>query len=138
MAGMTLQVDKCLVEPVIKAQIQAAIVRELGQTERLVEKVVAQALTVKVNSEGKHSKSSYRNEFTYLNWLTGDVIRRAAKEAIREYIEEVRDEIKVEVAKQIRKRSNDFATALVSGLADALKASWRFDVKVGFDSPDND
>ncbi len=136
MAGMTLQVDKELVEPVIREQIQAAIVRELGQTERLVKRIVAEALTARVASNGKRSDSDYRNKYIYLEWLVEDVIRSAAKEAIKEYVEEISDEVKVEVAKQIRKSSSAFATALVNGMVETLEAKWRFSVNVAFNSPD--
>jgi hypothetical protein len=133
-----LQVDKELVEPVIREQIQAAIVRELVNTESLVKNIVAEALRRKVASDGRQSSYDYQNEYTYLEWLVQDVIGKAAKEAIREYVVSIHDEVKVEVAKQIRSKANDFAVVLTDGLAAALESEWTFKVNVGFNSTEKD
>ena len=135
-SGMTLEIDKELVEPVVREQIRLAIVRELNNTDRLIEKVVAEALGQKVDYQGKVSRSSYDNKYSFLEWVAKDVIRSAAKQAVREYIESQSKQIQAEVERQLKFKAKGFAKAIVEGVEGCLDAKWSFRVNVDFKAQD--
>jgi polyribonucleotide nucleotidyltransferase len=130
MAGMTLNVDEGLVQPIIEAEIQAAIVRQLESAQNLIPKLVQAALNQKVNAEGKVTSSSYDSKYSYIEVLCNQAIQKAAQEGMKKYIEDSLPIIQAEVEKQIRSQTRNIAKTFVEGLAESIKTEWRFSVTV--------
>ena len=130
MTGMTLNVDENLVKPIIEAEIQAAIVRQLESGKNLIPKLVQAALNQKVDSNGKVSSRGYSDEVPYIEWLCTESIQKAAKTGMEKFIADSAPIIQAEVEKQIRAQSKDIAKAFVEGLAAAVKVDWRFTLKI--------
>ena len=129
-SGMTLSVDDNLVKPVVEAEIQAAIVRQLENIDDLVPKLVRAVLREKVDSSGKVSSSDYRNSHNLLDVICRDAIQKAAKLSMKEYIKESADELRVEIKKQIEASSSELAKVFVGSLIQSLESKWSFTVKV--------
>ena len=129
-SGMTLNVDENLVRPIVEAEIQAAIVRQLESSQNLIPKLVQAALNQKVNSSGSVSRSDYENKYPYIEVLCNDAIRNAAQEGMKKYIEDSVPVIQAEIEKQIRSQTKNIAKVFVEGLAESIKSSWRFTVDV--------
>ena len=129
-SGMTLNVDENLVRPIVEAEIQAAIVRQLESSQNLIPKLVQAALNQKVNYDGKRSGSDYENKYPYIEVLCNKAIQQAAEEGMKKYIEDSVLLIQVEVEKQIRAQTKNIAKTFVEGLASSIKSSWSFKVDV--------
>lgn len=128
MSGMTLNVDNDLVKPVIEAEIQAAVVRELGQMQDLFPQMVKAVITTKVDRDGK--PSSYSGNKTYLEWAFYKSINIAIQRAITEWIDANQDELQKELSKQIMASKSEFAQSVLSALVGAVANQWRFNVEV--------
>jgi hypothetical protein len=130
MSGMTVNVDKELVEPIVRAEIEAAIVCQLQNTENLIPNLVTAALSDKVDERGKKSQYRSSNKYLYIDILCRDAIKDASREAMKEYIEENTEKLALEVKKQIRKSEAELARIFVDGLVGSLKSSWNFKIDV--------
>ena len=133
MAGdVSINVSPEVVRPIIEAKIQAAIVAELERDKNLVSKMVAAALNIKVDSEGKPGRG-YGGEIPYIEFLCRQAIHNAAQGAMKEYLAENADMLKQAVKEQLGKHGEDLAAAFVNGLVNAVESKWKFqcDVKFG-------
>lgn len=131
---INLGINEDMVKPILEKQIQAAIIANIGNPEELIGKVVSHALNQKVDKEGNTSRYSSDNKFDYLDILTTNYIRSAAKESLQEWLKEnskvVREMVKKEMNKPERQRTmvNAFADAVES----SLKMNWRFNCDIKF------
>lgn len=133
-SGLNISVDQGLVQPVIQAEIQAAIVRELAKDNgNLIREVVARVLTQKVDNDGK--VSSYGGSKAYMDWVCEQAIRSATKSALEAYIRDSEELLMEEIEKQIKKNGKEMAKIFVESLMGAIKTSWRFSVSI--DLPDS-
>lgn len=130
MSGLTVDIDQGLVEPIIRAHIEAAIVCQLEQDENLIPKLVQAALAHKVDHDGKRSKYSSDNKYLYIDMLCKKAIQSAARQAMKEYIGENTERLQVEVKKQLESHTGTLAKIFVDSLVGGLKSEWRFSVNV--------
>jgi hypothetical protein len=130
-SGMNINVSPDLVEPIIKAQLQTAIVRQLQSDENLIPKLVEAALLDKVDESGKKNKNySSSNKYLFIDILCKKAIQEAAKVAMKEYIEDNQDTLKRVIKKQLREQESTIAKIFVDGLVDGVQAQWSFNVKI--------
>ena len=134
MSGLNINVDDTLVEPIIRAEIQAAIVRELNKDVNLVPKLIDAALADKVNEQGNKGRYSSDNKHLFIDVLCKQAIQDAAKLAMKEYLEENADKLKEQIKKQIEKSDAEMAKIFVDGLLDIVENTYRFRVSIGLDS----
>jgi len=131
---MSLQINQDMVKPILEKQIQAAILANIGNPEQLIQKVVAVALSQKVNREGKISQYSSDNNYDYLEVLVGQSIREAANEAIKQWLTDNQEQLKVAITKELNKPAR--LKSIVGAFADAaeksFKSDWYFKCDVKF------
>jgi len=128
-SGMTLNVDSGLVKPIVEAEIQAAIVRELEKDTDLVSKLVQAALQEKVDQDGKRTGRSY-DKYLFIDVLCRNAIQKAAVVAMREYIDENTDTLRAEIKRQIKASAGGLAEVFVNSLVQSLESRWSFTVKI--------
>ena len=131
---MSLQINEDMVKPVIEKQIEAAILANIGNPEKLIEQVVARTLKVKVDESGKVNSSSYYNTHDYLEVITGNAIRKAAQEALQEWIKENIALVKEMVIREMNKpsRQKSMAQAFANACEESLQCNWRFNCDISF------
>mgnify|MGYP001570774473 CR=1 FL=1 len=88
MSGLNISVDPNLVEPIVRAEIEAAIVAQLNNVPDLVAKLVQAAMADKVDEHGKKGNYSGDNKYLFIDVLCRNAIQSAAKEAMAQYISE--------------------------------------------------
>lgn len=135
-SGMTLNVDENLVRPIVEAEIQAAIVRQLESSQNLIPKLVQAALNQKVDYQGRLGRD-YDNKYPYIEYLCNEAIRSAAQEGMKKYIEDSIPLLQVEIEKQIRSQTKNIAKTFVEGIAQSIKSSWTFAVKIELPNQNN-
>jgi len=125
-----IKISDDLIRPIIEAKVQAAIVEALSGDSGLVGKTISNALTMKVDSNGKVSDYTCSNKYTYLDYLCKSIIIEAADKAVRRWVEMRKPELEEEFLRQIqtKKTSKMLVRACVDGLANATKNKWRFSV----------
>ncbi|HUV85187.1 MAG TPA: hypothetical protein VMV86_05710 [Methanosarcinales archaeon] len=131
---MSLQLDQNMVKVVLEKQIQSAILANMGDADKLIEKVVGTALHEKVNRDGVKSNYSSENVHDFLEVLTGKAIREAAKDALKDWLETNKVLVKEAVYKELSKpeRQETLARAFADEVENAMGCSWNFKCDINF------
>ncbi|HDS1139620.1 TPA: hypothetical protein QDZ75_003691 [Stenotrophomonas maltophilia] len=117
MAAPTLQIPQDVIEPIIQANITAAIAQALGGSANVLEKAVSTILATQVDSEGKPSNYHHSSHKTWLDWAIGDAIRKAARAAIEEQIGTLQVALKEQMVAQLTKKNSPLIKQIAEGLA---------------------
>jgi hypothetical protein len=131
---MSLEINESMVKPIIEKQIEAAILANIGNPEELISKTVALAMKQKVSSNGNVSQYSYDNKYDYLEILTGNAIREAAKEGLQEWLKDNKQLVKAMVIQEMNKpeRHDSLVKAFADAVENSLSCSWSFNCNVNF------
>src|SRR3990167_5397412 len=100
MSGLNISVDPNLVETIVRAEIEAAIVAQLNNVPDLVSKLVQAAMADKVDEHGHKGRYDSDNKHLFIDVLCRNAIQSAAKEAMTKYIAEHSAELQEEIRKQ--------------------------------------
>lgn len=136
MSDINLSINKEVVEPIIRSKIQAAIIETLStDSETIVEKIVEQALEMKVDDDGKVNSYSSYNKTPIIEWLCRDAIRKASIEALKQYLLDNRQTIKEAFIRKLSQRGHagKLAEKIISSLSKGIESTWNWDMKVTFD-----
>jgi hypothetical protein len=113
-----------------KQAISAHIVKGMASSPELITQIVAGALTRKVDNEGKVNSYSHHNTHSFLQFVTEDLIRKAALEALQQHVDSMKPDIVKAVTAQLKKAVPAIALALVDGFAQNAKDRYRMNVAV--------
>lgn len=133
---MKFEVDEKMVEPIIRDQIAAAVVSQLGNTDELVSRMVHLALSVKVNSDGKKDQYSHYNKFDFVEAVAGKAIREAATSAIQQIVEEQKPLIQSAIEDELRRAPKKTAKAILSAFLDGMQRDYRIKADFTITAPE--
>ena len=130
-----LNIDKELVSTIMTKQIQAVIASSIGDPEEFITGVVKMALRQKVDENGKVSRYSSDNKCDFLDFLTADTVRKAAKELLEEWLIEKKDVLKEVLKKELDKKSthNKMIKAFVDTFEKSISYYWNFKADIKFE-----
>lgn len=129
-----IELSKDLIEPIVRAQLQASITAALGRADQLVASVVQSVMNTQVDSNGE--KSRYGGGQTLITWMAESAIKDAAKEAIKEWFADNRDKLKAMLKKEIEKNSKGMAEALVVSVVKSFDCQYRATVDLRINPKD--
>lgn len=135
---VNLNISEEIVRPIIEKQVQAAVLANIGNPEEVISKTVSLALKQKVDSSGNISKYESDNRYDFLELMTKQAIRDAAKEALAGWLEENKKLIKEMVIKEMNKpeRQKSFVGAFADAVEKSLECRWAFRCDINFDNRD--
>jgi len=118
------------IEAILRATIQAKVVEAFNTTPEMIDKLVQAAFAQEVDRFGMKPDRylSDREKMPYMDWLVGEEIRKAAREAVQEYMAAHRDEVKAKVAKAIE--SGDFGNQIGAKVAEAMADEYRWSFQI--------
>lgn len=111
-------------QAIVKAIIEAQVVRALNEAPEAIEKLVKAALEQPVDSMGDHK--GYGIKMPYLDWLVGDEIRTATRAAVKRVVADSADKIEAEVRKGLNQES--IVSAMSKAIASSVEQDWRINV----------
>jgi hypothetical protein len=133
MSETTLQVPKDVIEPIIRQHVASAVAQALVGRDELVTSVVHQVLNAKVDREGR--QSNYNSDIPWLQWVMGQCVRDAVKDAIIEELANHKEKLKAQIVKDLRNTKSGTAKALANAMVEAFAnpetMKWR--LSVGFE-----
>lgn len=127
MAGVSIEVGKDLIAPIVEAKIQAAIVEALNGESSIVGSVVAKVLTARVR------KGEYSNEtWTMLESICHETIVKAARGALERWAAEHQKQIEAELLKQIKSKGTveGMAKQFLHAMVATAGNQWRMSFNV--------
>lgn len=122
---MKFEVDQNLVEPIIRNEIAAAVIAQLGDPSVLLQRMVGLALRQKVSSNGTVSQYSSDNKHDFVEALAGNAIREAAREAIEFIVAEQKPKIQAAIEDELRKSPKKTAAAIVAAFIEGPQNPYR-------------
>lgn len=117
MSAPTFQIPQDVIQPIIQANITAAIAQALGGSANVLEKAISTILSTQVDGEGKPSSYSHHSHRSWLDWAVGDAIRKAARAAIEEQIGTLQAALKEQMVAQLTKKNSPLIKQIAEGLA---------------------
>jgi hypothetical protein len=132
MSDPTFQIPKDVIEPIIRSQVEAGIMAQIGDPVELIRSVIDTAISQKVGVDGKISRYSCDNKYNILETLTRKRLHEAVCEAIEKWVDNAKPQITKAVETALKRRNTAIAKALVNGFVDATKSEWRCSVSVEF------
>lgn len=129
---VSVNIGKDLVQPIVEAKIQAAIVESLSGFEGLVDRAVARMMTQKVGHDGKVSQYSSDNKYPFIEIVCQQRIQEAVRAALEVWLEKKEPQILAAVEKEMNRRTGSLAKEFVAGLQDSIKSTWSTKVNVSF------
>lgn len=127
----SVNIPKDMIEPVIKAHIQTAIVSALGDGRALIEAAVQRILNEKVDEQGK--PSTYSNARPFVDFLMRQCITTAAKEVIMEELPKHKEAIRASIKANLARRNSPLIRQFVDGMVGALTSPDRLRYRVQVD-----
>lgn len=133
---VSINIDSEIVRPIIEKRIQAAIIKELGGSDSLIESMVSLALSKKVDRDGKMGKYSSDNKHDFIEAICGKSIRDAAIIAMKEWAENNAEKVKNAVLKELSKpnRQRTMANAFADAVQESVKCHWNLHCNISFES----
>jgi hypothetical protein len=133
----TFQIPKDVIEPIIQAQISAAVLAALQPTGRVLEQAVSAVMQTKVDSEGKPERYSGHGK-PWIDWVVADCIQKSARSAIEQFLTEQQKVIRASIAKQLTARNSPLAKQLIEGMLAGLisESTLRYRIHVTADKND--
>jgi hypothetical protein len=117
-----------LAQEAIAHQITKAMVG----ADAFVNTTIAEALSRKVDTEGKPSSRGYGVEMPFVQWVAEDLVRAAVRKAIALKVEEMRPTIEQSVAKALRAQAGTIAQGMVEAMTANVKETGRWGMNVEF------
>lgn len=122
---MKFEVDEKMVEPIVRDQIAAAVVSQLGNTDELIKRAVSLALKAKVDGNGHISKYNSDNRYDFVEAIASKAIREAAEAAIMNIVEEQKPNIQKAVEDQLKRAPKKTAAAIVNAFCESAGNSYK-------------
>lgn len=127
---VTLQISNTIVEPIVRAKINAMLIEELGKSETLIPKMVEAAMRTKVDSNGRVGNYSSENKYDFIEIACRQAIQEAAKEALKGWLEANRRVIVDAVEASMKRQSKSIAATLVESFGTHIKSGYSVNVTV--------
>lgn len=133
--GMSLEISQDYIDNLTKDLLTQSLIETLDAKNTIVEGIVSQILSVKVNDEGRISSYSGENRYTYLEWLVRKMIKDEIKSVATEVLEEKRNDIRSAIRKEVNKKAtmNKFVDAFLSTVTENLESKYRTEIDINFD-----
>lgn len=118
MGQPTLSIPKDLIDPIIHAQITAAVAQAMGPSAHVMQQAIASILSTQVDNEGK--PSAYGRGQSWLDWAVADSIRKAAKAAIEESVAGLSEAMRKQFIAELGKKNSPMVKQLVDGMVSGV------------------
>ena len=128
---MSLNISDEVIKAAVREEVNAEIVKALGNPEIVVRDAIHEMTDRYVDSTGEFVKKDSWRAMPYFDWL--------AKNTIEKYINENREEFAKEIRKQLY--STNFKESIVASflksLSDIAESSWKMPINVSFEQPED-
>lgn len=120
-------------------QIVAEKVAEgLFKSEAIVQGLIAEALTHKVNSEGTASRSYDRDSMTWLEYTVRQLLKDAVVGEVKKQVANIQPKLERAVSKALKDSADLGAGILVADFFERIKSTYGPSIEVTFKAPKRD
>lgn len=118
------------IKAIIETTLKAEIVKALNNAPDAIEKLVTAAISQQVDKHsGSADRGYYGDKVSYLDFLIGDEIRSAARDAVKEVFAAQKELVKAKIKERFS--ADDIVTSFATALVNASQQDWN--IKVSFE-----
>lgn len=135
----TIDIPEKVLQPIINQHIADAIAQAFGDKFGIVDKLVKQVLSSKVDDRGQPVASCYQDDKRYkttLEHMAHEAIKAAALDAMKEGLAQHREAVKEAVVRELTRSGSKavkaLAESMVSGLTSTLNGS-HYRIKISYE-----
>lgn len=115
----TFQIPRDVIEPIIVANVSAAVIAALGDRGRIIEKTIASVLTAKCQSDGTPSRG-YGNDIQWIQWAMQECVKRTVHKTIEDELVKHAEVIRKHISDQLKNSRSPLVRELVEGLVKSI------------------
>lgn len=133
--GLNLNVSQEFIAQAIRNAVNLSIASVLDDKDKVLQEIVASALSTKVNEKGVVSNYSSDNKYNFIEFFVRNALLEETKEVLKEIVSERKEEIHKMIKKQIQntKFTNKFCECFCDGIAEAVGNEYRTKVELSFE-----
>lgn len=133
--GLNLNVSQEFIAQAIRNAVNLSIASVLDDKDKVLQEIVASALSTKVNERGVVSNYSSENKYNFIEFFVRNALLEETKEVLKEIVSERKEEIHKMIKKQIQntKFTNKFCECFCDGIAEAIGNEYRTKVELSFE-----
>ncbi len=124
MASMSFEMPGVDFAGMAREAIAAKLTEAMIGADDAIIKIVAAAMSQKVDEHGNVGRSSYDNKTPFAEWLAGDLIRQATKEVVAAKVAALRPAIAAQVEKALTKNTKSIAASLADSFISRATAGY--------------
>lgn len=94
--------------------IAAKLTESLIGADDAIIKIVAAAMSQKVNEHGNVGNYSSENKIPYAEWIAQDLIRKSVKQVLAARVEKLRPALEAQIETQLKKNTKSIAASLTN------------------------
>lgn len=135
MADPVLTIPKDVIDPIVQAHVNKAVIEALNGHDKIVSSAILAILNMKVDSNGKPSNYGSDRDRTWIDWVVGDCIQKAARAAIEEHLTKNQEQVKKFLVKELGAKNSKLARQLAEGMIGAVTSPdfMKYRISVTFD-----
>ncbi len=118
MSNPTLTIPQDVINPIIEAKINEAVIAAMGGSQEILTAAITSILNTKVDDAGK--ASGYRSDIPWITWAVGQSVRKAVSAAIEEAIGKHENLVRECLVKELKKRNSPMVRQLVRAMTDGI------------------
>ena len=134
---MSLNISDEVIKAAVREEVNAGIVKALGNPEVLVRDAVHEMTNKYVDSNGEFVKKGSWKAIPYFDWLAQSTVEKTVREEIEKYINEHKEEFAKEIREQLR--TTDFKKQMAAGFLQSVvtvtEKDWKMPINVSFEKP---
>lgn len=136
---MSLNISDEIIKAAVREEVNAGIVKALGNPEIVVRDAIHEMTDKYVNSKGEFVEKDSWRSIPYFDWLAKNTIEKTVKEEIEKYINENREEFAKEIRKQLQSTNfkENVAASFLKTLSGIAESSWKMPIRVSFEKPED-
>ena len=128
-ASMKIDIPGVDFEQMAREAIAVRLTESLIGSDEVIQKIVAAALTQKVNEKGVVG-SSYDNKIPFVEWMAHDLIRQATIDVLKARAEALKPALEKAIEAELKRTTKNTAKALANAFAVNAVNSWSLKITV--------
>lgn len=130
--GMSLEISQEYIDNLTADLLKQSLIETLDAKNTIVEGIVSNILSVKVNEEGRIASWARDNKYTFLEYLVRKMIKDEVKSVAEEVLNEKRDDIRKAIRREMNNKAtiDKFCNAFFSSVVDGLENRYKTTIDV--------
>lgn len=132
---VNLNVSDELIKSALREEVNAGIVRALGDPAQIVRTAIEQMTDLYVDRDGNLCKKNSYYAKPYFDWLVEQTVKDCVKDEITKYVTENKGELANEVRAQLKNANfrNKIAASFVQKIVDTTEKTWKMPISISFE-----